>query len=329
MAHISGLVAADVVPTPFEHSDIVTTTTHKSLRGPRGAMIFYRKGVQKVDKKGNEIMYDLEGPINQSVFPGLQGGPHNHTISALATALKQAASPEFKAYQEKVLSNSQAFAKAMTSRGYSLVSGGTDNHLLLVDLKPSGIDGARRRPPRAPPSPPRLHRLHSLRRLLPLHRLHRLPHRPRSPLLSRRARRVGRREGEHGDQQEHGPRRQVGLHPGRHPRRHAGAHVARLRGGALRRGTPRAQLWRNSAQFCAILLRPLLRLQVAEFIHRGVQIAKEVNSSGIGKKLADFKAALNEKPHPAIEKLAADVAAFAAQFPCVGFDETTMKYKDV
>merc|ERR1712216_808330 len=76
-------------------------------------------GVQKVDKKGNEIMYNLEGPINQSVFPGLQGGPHNHTISALATALKQAASPEFKAYQEKVLSNSQAFAKAMTSRGYS------------------------------------------------------------------------------------------------------------------------------------------------------------------------------------------------------------------
>ena len=116
MAHISGLVAADVVPTPFEHSDIITTTTHKSLRGPRGAMIFYRKGVQKVDKKGNEIMYNLEGPINQSVFPGLQGGPHNHTISALATALKQAASPEFKAYQEKVLSNSQAFAKAMTSR---------------------------------------------------------------------------------------------------------------------------------------------------------------------------------------------------------------------
>merc|ERR1711871_1560037 len=124
-----------------ELSDIVTTTTHKSLRGPRGAMIFYRKGVQKVDKKGNEIMYDLEGPINQSVFPGLQGGPHNHGISALATALKQAASPEFKAYQEKVLSNSQAFAKAMTSRGYSLVSGGTDNHLLLVDLKPSGIHG--------------------------------------------------------------------------------------------------------------------------------------------------------------------------------------------
>merc|ERR1719217_689168 len=143
MAHISGLVAADVVPTPFKHADIITTTTHKSLRGPRGAMIFYRKGVQKVDKKGSEVMYDLEGPINASVFPGHQGGPHNHTITALATALKQAASPEFHQYQKQVLSNSQAFAKAMTSRGYELVSGGTDNHLMLVNLKPSGIDGAR------------------------------------------------------------------------------------------------------------------------------------------------------------------------------------------
>merc|ERR1719409_873923 len=85
MAHISGLVAAGVVPTPFEHADVITTTTHKSLRGPRGAMIFYRKGVRSVNKKGQEVQYDLEGPINQAVFPGHQGGPHNHTISALRT----------------------------------------------------------------------------------------------------------------------------------------------------------------------------------------------------------------------------------------------------
>merc|ERR1719310_1800025 len=143
MAHISGLVAAGVVPSPFEHADIITTTTHKSLRGPRGAMIFFRKGVKGVDKKGKEILYDLENPINQSVFPGHQGGPHNHTITALATALKQAASPEFADYQKQVLVNSQAFATTMTSRGYSLVSGGTENHLMLVDLKPKGIDGAR------------------------------------------------------------------------------------------------------------------------------------------------------------------------------------------
>lgn len=102
MAHISGLVAAGLVPSPFEYADVVTTTTHKSLRGPRGAMIFYRKGQKGTDKKGNPIMYDLEGPINFSVFPGLQGGPHNHTIAGLACALKQAASPEFKAYQKQV-----------------------------------------------------------------------------------------------------------------------------------------------------------------------------------------------------------------------------------
>ncbi|KAI8322225.1 SHMT-domain-containing protein [Martensiomyces pterosporus] len=144
MAHISGLVAAEVLASPFEHADIVTTTTHKSLRGPRGAMIFFRKGVRKVNKKGVEIMYDLEKPINQSVFPGHQGGPHNHTISALAVALKQAQAPEFKEYQKQVLSNAQAFAQAFTDRNYKLVSGGTDTHLLLVNLIASkGIDGAR------------------------------------------------------------------------------------------------------------------------------------------------------------------------------------------
>ncbi|KAI9313423.1 serine hydroxymethyltransferase [Dichotomocladium elegans] len=143
MAHISGLVAAGVLPGPFDHADIVTTTTHKSLRGPRGAMIFFRKGVRKTDKKGNQIMYDLESPINQSVFPGHQGGPHNHTIAALAVALKQVQSPLFKEYQQQVLKNNQAFATAFLDLGYDLVSGGSDNHLLLVNLKPKGVDGAR------------------------------------------------------------------------------------------------------------------------------------------------------------------------------------------
>lgn len=143
MAHISGLVAADVCPTPFDYADVVTTTTHKSLRGPRGAMIFYRKGVRKVDKKGKEIMYDIEDKINFSVFPGLQGGPHNHTIAALAVALKQAASPEFKDYQVQVLKNCQAMANTLTKLGYKLVSDGTDNHLVLVDLRPKGVDGSR------------------------------------------------------------------------------------------------------------------------------------------------------------------------------------------
>ncbi|KAJ0407265.1 hypothetical protein P43SY_008040 [Pythium insidiosum] len=144
MAHISGLVAAGVVPSPFEHADVVTTTTHKSLRGPRGAMIFYRKGLKNVDKKGNETMYDLQQRIDFSVFPGLQGGPHNHTISALATALRQAQQPSFVAYQQQVLRNAKAMADELMSLGYEIVSGGTENHLALVNVKASrGVDGAR------------------------------------------------------------------------------------------------------------------------------------------------------------------------------------------
>jgi len=150
MAHISGLVAAKVLPGPFGFADVVTTTTHKSLRGPRGAMIFFRKGVRRQNPKTKEDeMYNLEGPINASVFPGHQGGPHNHTITALAVALKQAQAPDFHAYQAQVLANAKAFAQRLGEPkdkgglGYTLVSGGTDNHLVLVDLKPHGIDGSR------------------------------------------------------------------------------------------------------------------------------------------------------------------------------------------
>ncbi|XP_004253097.1 serine hydroxymethyltransferase 3, chloroplastic-like [Solanum lycopersicum] len=135
MAHISGLVAASVVANPFEYCDIVTTTTHKSLRGPRGGMIFF--------KKDPVLGVDLESAINNAVFPGLQGGPHNHTIGGLAVCLKHAKSPDFKAYQNKVVSNCRALASRLTELGYKLVSGGTDNHLVLVDLRPLGTDGAR------------------------------------------------------------------------------------------------------------------------------------------------------------------------------------------
>eukprot|EP00555_Chaetoceros_dichaeta_P006198 CAMPEP_0198252550 /NCGR_PEP_ID=MMETSP1447-20131203/3035_1 /TAXON_ID=420782 /ORGANISM="Chaetoceros dichaeta, Strain CCMP1751" /LENGTH=506 /DNA_ID=CAMNT_0043937849 /DNA_START=34 /DNA_END=1554 /DNA_ORIENTATION=- len=144
MAHISGLVAAEVIPSCFPYADVVTTTTHKSLRGPRGAMIFYRKGQRGTTKKGAPIMYDIDEKINFAVFPGLQGGPHNHTIGALATCLKQANTEAFVTYQKQVLLNSSKFADTLNDLGYTLVSGGTDNHLVLVDLKTSkGIDGAR------------------------------------------------------------------------------------------------------------------------------------------------------------------------------------------
>ncbi|KAK9466986.1 serine hydroxymethyltransferase [Lipomyces arxii] len=144
MAHISGLIAAQVIPSPFEYADVVTTTTHKSLRGPRGAMIFFRRGVRSVNAKtGKETLYDLENPINFSVFPGHQGGPHNHTITALAVALKQAQTEDYKLYQSQVLKNAKTLEKEFLAKGYTLVSGGTDSHMVLVSLRDKGVDGAR------------------------------------------------------------------------------------------------------------------------------------------------------------------------------------------
>merc|ERR1712029_1176438 len=146
MAHISGLIAAQVNDSPFPYADIVTTTTHKSLRGPRGAMIFFRKGVRKTEmKQGKEVqtLYDLEGPINFSVFPGHQGGPHNHTITALSVALNQVMTPEFKAYQQQVVDNAKTLENKFKSLGYKLVSDGTDSHMVLLDLRPQALDGAR------------------------------------------------------------------------------------------------------------------------------------------------------------------------------------------
>lgn len=143
MAHISGLVAAGVIPSPFEYADVVTTTTHKSLRGPRGALIFFRKGVRSTNAKGDKVMYDLGDKIAAAVFPGLQGGPHNHTITGIAVALKQCLSEEFVKYSKQVLANAHALSEKLISLGYTLATGGTDNHLCLVDLRPKGIEGAK------------------------------------------------------------------------------------------------------------------------------------------------------------------------------------------
>ncbi|XP_048449017.1 serine hydroxymethyltransferase, cytosolic, partial [Rhincodon typus] len=139
-----GLVAAGVVPSPFEYSDVVSTTTHKTLRGCRSGMIFYRKGVRSIDPKtGKEIMYNLESLINQAVFPGLQGGPHNHAIAGVAVALKQAMTPEFKLYQKQIVANCKALSSALVNLGYKIVTGGSDNHLILVDLRNQDTDGGR------------------------------------------------------------------------------------------------------------------------------------------------------------------------------------------
>ncbi|HXP21816.1 MAG TPA: serine hydroxymethyltransferase [Streptosporangiaceae bacterium] len=127
VAHIAGLIAGGAHPTPVGHAGVITTTTHKTLRGPRGAMIMCRA--------------EHASAIDKAVFPGLQGGPHNHTTAAIAVALKEAATEEFSRYAHQVVANSKALAAALLERGYSLVSGGTDNHLILMDLTPQGIGG--------------------------------------------------------------------------------------------------------------------------------------------------------------------------------------------
>uniref|UniRef100_A0A6U2D457 glycine hydroxymethyltransferase n=1 Tax=Chlamydomonas euryale TaxID=1486919 RepID=A0A6U2D457_9CHLO len=147
MAHVSGLVAAKVLDSPFGTADVVTTTTHKSLRGPRAGMIFFRRGPKPAARlsKGEAegAVYDYEDRINFSVFPSLQGGPHNHQIGALAVALKHAMSPEFVAYQKQVVANSAALARALMTAGGTLVTGGTENHLVLWDLRPEGVTGSK------------------------------------------------------------------------------------------------------------------------------------------------------------------------------------------
>lgn len=143
MAHVSGLVAGGVCPSPFEYADIVTTTTHKSLRGPRAGLIFYRRGVRSVNEKtGDKQMYDLEAKIDWAVFPGLQGGPHNNAIGGIATAMKQAMTDEFKEYQKQIVANAKKLASALSDLGYVIVTGGTDVHIVWVDLRPMKINGS-------------------------------------------------------------------------------------------------------------------------------------------------------------------------------------------
>ena len=127
MAHIAGLVAAGLHPSPVPYADVVTTTTHKTLRGPRGGMILCKE--------------ELARKIDSAIFPGSQGGPLEHIIAAKAVALGEAMKPEFKTYQQQIVKNAAALARALMAEGFDLVSGGTDNHLMLVDLRPAHLTG--------------------------------------------------------------------------------------------------------------------------------------------------------------------------------------------
>lgn len=131
MSHIAGLVAGKAYPSPFPYADIVTTTTHKTLRGPRGALIFAKKDARELNKK-----------IDKAVFPGLQGGPHMNQTAAIAVALKEASAPAFKKYAMQVKKNAVALAGELSRLGWRIISGGTDTHLMLVDVSGAGIGGA-------------------------------------------------------------------------------------------------------------------------------------------------------------------------------------------
>jgi len=129
MAHYSGLVATKLLNSPFEYADVVTSTTHKTLRGPRSGIIIYKN--------------EFKAKIDFSVFPGLQGGPHNHQIAALATQLKEVDSEYFREYSKQVIKNAQAMCESFIKRGYKIVTNGTDNHIVLVDVRPLGLTGSK------------------------------------------------------------------------------------------------------------------------------------------------------------------------------------------
>lgn len=247
MAHISGLVAAGVMPSPFDFADIVTTTTHKTLRGPRGAMIFFRKGLKGQDKQGNPINYTFENDINAAVFPGHQGGPHNHTITALAVALKQAASPEFAAYQADVLKNNKAMQDYFLKKDYSLVSGGSDNHLLLIDVRNKGLNGAK------------------------VEKIAELAN--------------------------------IALNKNTVP-----GDTSALNPGGIRIGSPAMTTRGLSTEDFE---------QVAEFVHRCVEVTQEVQKDTTANTLKAFKEQLEKKQYDSVAKLREDVIAFSQKFPAV------------
>jgi glycine hydroxymethyltransferase len=134
IAHFSGLVATKLHPAPFAHCDVVTTTTHKSLRGPRAGMIFF---------KYTDKIPDIKERIDMAVFPALQGGPHNHQIGALAAQLLEENTPDFVDYSKKVIANSKALATKLMKDGHKLATDGSDNHLILLDLRPEGLTGSK------------------------------------------------------------------------------------------------------------------------------------------------------------------------------------------
>jgi glycine hydroxymethyltransferase len=141
MAHVAGLVAAGTYPSPLPHAHVVTSTTHKTLRGPRGGLILSNNPDMVVRKTPSGAEITLANAINSSIFPGIQGGPLMHVIAAKAVAFAEASAPEFKTYGKAVIDNARALAEVLVKRGLAITTGGTDNHLIVVDLRPKKLTG--------------------------------------------------------------------------------------------------------------------------------------------------------------------------------------------
>lgn len=235
MAHISGLVATQEANNPFDHCHLVTTTTHKTLRGPRAGLIFFQRA--------------LEERINFAVFPTTQGGPHNNTIAGIAVALKQAATPEFRAYCQAVRANASALAGALRAHGYRICTDGTDNHIVLWDLRPHKLTGSK------------------------MEKICEMAH------ITINKNSVA------GDSNALSP-------------------------GGVRLGTP------------ALTTRGFKEehfVQVADFLHRTVQIALRVQATCGSKLLKDFVVAARDDAE--LAQLGAEVESFAVQFPLPGVTE--------
>jgi glycine hydroxymethyltransferase len=250
IAHISGLVATGEQRNPFSLCDLVTTTTHKTLRGPRAGLIFFRK--LKLDGTST----DLENRVNQAVFPSNQGGPHNNAIAAVAVALKQVASPEFIQYAKQVRRNASVLADSLKQKGYKLVTDGTDNHLILWDLRPCKLTGSK------------------LEKVCDLVAI----------TLNKNA--------VHGD-------------------------VSALSPGGVRIGTP------------ALTSRSFKEedfVQVAEFLHRAVQIALQIQEASSSKMMKEFVNTLESGVgQDQIKALRQEVETFSRTFPMPGFDPKAIK----
>lgn len=243
MAHYSGLVATQLHNDPFEFADIVTTTTHKSLRGPRSGLIFIKKSDTPAGQSGPN---PLEERMNNAVFPLLQGGPHMHQVAAVATQLREVMTPAFKLYSQQVKANAAALAAELVKRGYTLSTGGTDNHLMLLNLRPLGLTGNK------------------------------------MEKLFDHAHVTVNKNSIVGD-------------------------VSAVSPSGLRLGTPALTTRGFTEEHFG---------QVAEFLHRGIQIGLKLQKPG--DKLVDFVAGV--KGSPDVKTLSEDVKVFSAAFPFPGFE---------